>query len=124
MHFKQVYTSKVYQDKIYAKLKEDKVRDKILRGELEEDGYEYEEIYEFLKLLARNINYNITTNSEEISTMECDCIVKKIERTSALSMFSHQIYSMHKCTLESNKMTNILVLFYTTIIRKGIYSQC
>ena len=36
-------------------------------------------------------------------------------------MFSKRTYSIYKCTLESTKMTNILVRFYNTVVRKGYY---
>ena len=34
-HFQQAHNTKVYQDRIYDQLKEDNIRDKILKGELQ-----------------------------------------------------------------------------------------
>ena len=50
-HFWQAYSSKAYKDKIYHRLKIDYIRDKILKGELEIDDCDYEDVHDFLRLL-------------------------------------------------------------------------
>ena len=47
--------------------------------------------------------------------------MKKAKHKSASSVFSKRTYSIYKCALESTKMTNILVRFYNTVVRKGYY---
>ena len=50
-HFLYAYESKACKDKIYEKLKYDAIRDKVLRGEIEESDCDDIRVYEFLKLL-------------------------------------------------------------------------
>ena len=57
----------------------------------------------------------------EITEDEWIRVVKKVKRKSVSSMFSKRIYSIYKCALESTKITNILVRFYNTVVRKGYY---
>ena len=46
-------------------------------------------------------------------------MVKQAKRRSASSMFSERNYSVCKCALESEKMTNMLMIFYNAMVRKG-----
>ena len=50
-HFKQAHQSIAYKDRIYNKLKENEVRDKILSERLSQEEYSNEDLYDFLKLL-------------------------------------------------------------------------
>ena len=45
---------KAYEDKIYKRLLNNEVRDKIIKGELISDECTNKEVYEFLKLLHRH----------------------------------------------------------------------
>ena len=58
---------------------------------------------------------------EELSVAEWSKVVKKSKRKSSSSVFSKKTYSVYKCALDSDKMINILVRFYNTILRKGYY---
>jgi len=53
-HYKAMFKTKVYQDKIYHKLSSNKIQDKILNGKLEEENCSNKEVFEFLLLLQRN----------------------------------------------------------------------
>ena len=57
----------------------------------------------------------------EISEIEWEKVVRKAKRKSASSIFSQRTYSVYKCALESKEMTKILVLFYNTLIKNGLY---
>ena len=50
-HFANTYKSKVWEDKIYLKLQEDEMRNKILAGRLVQEDCNNEDVFEFLKLL-------------------------------------------------------------------------
>ena len=43
-------------------------------------------------------------------------IVKKLKKCSALSIFSHQNYVIHKCMIESERINSILTRYYNLII--------
>ena len=60
-HFQKAYQTEVYQDKIYTKLQDDNVRDRILKGELDRSESDSQNIYDFLKLLKRLNNLPSTT---------------------------------------------------------------
>ena len=44
----------MYQDKIYNKLQDDNIRNKIINGQLQQQECNSEKVYHFLKLLKRN----------------------------------------------------------------------
>ena len=43
----------MYQDRIYDQLKEDNIRDNILKSKLQHQDYDNENVFELLKLLKR-----------------------------------------------------------------------
>ena len=47
-HYKQVFRSEVYNDKIYKELQNNNMRDKIFAGRLKRDNCDNSEVYEFL----------------------------------------------------------------------------
>ena len=55
---------------IYIKLTRNEMRDKIIKGELEEEDYKYKEVHKFLQLLTRDRDSIETSNYEEISTIK------------------------------------------------------
>ena len=120
-HFRQAFSSKAYKDKIYNKLQCDDIRDKILTGELEIDECDDSDVYKFLILLKRQNEEDQLEMSSEISEAEWERVVRKSKKKSASSIFSNRTYSVYKCALESNVMTKILVLFYSTLIKNGLY---
>jgi len=120
-HFKQAFDSKAYIDRIYDKLKHDEVREKIIKGELNENECDYKEVYAFLELLKRGSSSAIRINTEEISEVEWKKVVTKAKRKSASSIFSQRTYSIYKCALDCDEMTRILLKFYNTIIKHRIY---
>ena len=120
-HFWQAFSSKAYKDKIYNKLKYDQIRDKILRGELEVDEYDDSDIHSFLTLLKRQGVEDQNEMSSKISELEWESVVKKAKKKSASSIFSNRMYSVYKCALEGKVMTKIFVLFYSELIKNGLY---
>ena len=50
----------VYNDKIYPKLKDNKIRDKILIENLERIDYDNENVYKFLSLLKKLLYKQLT----------------------------------------------------------------
>ena len=57
-HFRQAYSSKAFQDKIYTQLKCDEVRDKILNGAIKREDCDDQDVYDFLKLLKNLVDTN------------------------------------------------------------------
>jgi len=60
-HFRQAYESKVYKDKIYKHLLDNKVRDRILNRILQPEECTNKDVYDLLSLLTRNKGINIVT---------------------------------------------------------------
>ena len=62
-HLKKAHHSNVFNDRIYKRLRENSVRDKILNGTLQREECDDENVYKFLKLLQQNRKeeYNCTT---------------------------------------------------------------
>jgi len=58
---------------------------------------------------------------EEIIVDEWIKVVKKAKRKSVLLIFSKRNYGIHECALESQKMTQILVLFCNAVVKKRYY---
>jgi len=77
MHFKQAFTSKVYLDRIYEKLKQDEIKDKVLMGNLQESECDYKEVYAFLRLLENDSYDENTINYKEISENKWIKVVNK-----------------------------------------------
>ena len=62
-------------------------------------------------------------NYEEISEKEWVKVVNKAKRKKPSSIFSNRTYSIYKCALDSEDMTKILLRFYNTVIKQGIYPR-
>jgi len=122
-HFKQAFTSKAYIDKIYENLRHDEIRDKVLKGELQKSECDYEEVYEFLRLLKKDLYESNFRTNEEISENEWKKVVNKAKRKSASSVFSNRTYSIYKCALDSDEMTKILIKFCNTVMQQEIYPK-
>ena len=67
-HFKQAHQSIVFKDKIYKKLKDDEVRNKVLKGEIEESKCNGKRMCKFLKLLKTQQRRN-RSRGEELVTI-------------------------------------------------------
>ena len=91
-----------------------------MKGNLEESKCDNLQVFEFLKLLkkpgfSRAEEFTPITNNEWIR------VVKSAKKQSVSSIFSSRTYSIYKCTLSSDRMTNILVNFYNIIIKACYY---
>ena len=123
-HYRQAFESRAYQDKLYAVLKHDNIRNKILKGSLRREECNDDDVYEFMSLLKRKGGYVEGSNQmAAITEEEWIRTVKKAKKKSASSVFSKQIYSVYKCALGSQKMTSILVTFYNAVLKKGYYLE-
>jgi len=122
-HFTQAHTTEAYKDKIYNALSEERVRDRILKGDLQRDECDYDNIYEFLKLLKQPPRIRRNRSNEEISEEQWKKVVKQSKRRSASSIFSRRNYAVYKCALTSDRMTRVLVTYYNIILRNRYYPQ-
>ena len=59
-YYTKAINTKAYQDKVYDKLLEDDMRNRILKGTLKQEEYTYQDIYDFLQLLERINQYDST----------------------------------------------------------------
>ena len=50
-------------------------------------------------------------------------VVKKSKRCSASSIFSKRTHAACKCALDSERMTEVLVRFYNTLLKNGYFLQ-
>ena len=66
-HFKQAHQSIAFKDKIHKKLKYDEVRDKVLKGEINESDYNDKRLLKFLKLLKTQRRIIISARDEGIT---------------------------------------------------------
>ena len=76
-----------------------------------------------MRLLGREENSTDPQHNKEISTIKWTHVVQKAKRSSISFVFLKQVYSRYKYALESEESTRILVEFYNTIIRRGIYPK-
>jgi len=69
-HFRQAFTSKAYKDKIYNKLQQNNIRDKILSRELDILECDDNDMYEFLVLLKKRESNSQSNELIDISELE------------------------------------------------------
>ena len=121
-HLKQAHSSIMYQDKIYKRLRENEIRDKILDGRLRRQDCDDDRVYEFLKLLKVPAGQR-TRRIKEITEGDWERVVKRSKKRSASSVFSKRTYAVYKCALGVERMTSILVGFYNVLIKNGYYPK-
>ena len=80
--------TKVYRDRIYKKLLDNEVRDRILKGELRKEEYDESDIYDFLTLLHGKNKTSSTMTYQEITIDKWREVVMKAKRISISSIFS------------------------------------
>ena len=68
-HFKQAYQSIAFKDKICKKLKDDEVRNRILKGKIEESECDDKWMHKFFKLLKIQWRQN-RSRGKELVTIE------------------------------------------------------
>ena len=78
-------------------------------------------MHSFLVLLQQRGEEIQNSVSADISELEWEQVVKRAKQKSALSVFSNRTYSVYKCALESKIMTKVFVLFYSILIKNGLY---
>ena len=120
-NFQQAYQTKVYNDKIYNELKEDRVRNRILKGQLRREDCDDEDVFEFLSLLKQLENWEQKNEFQLISEEEQVESMKRAEKRSASSIFLKRTYVLCKCTLASKRMMRLLVKFYNILIIKQYF---
>jgi len=120
-HFMQAHQSIAFKDRIYEKLKRDNVRDKVLKGELEEQECDDARVFEFLKLLKQQNNTERQSIELKVTMENWTKTVKQSKKRSASSIFSKRTYAVYKCALGSEQMSRILVKFYQIVIKNRYY---
>ena len=93
------------------------IRDKILNGTLQREECDNERVYRLLKLLHQNSKSYYNRNPIKITIDDWTKVVKQSKKRSASSIFSRHTYAVYKCALGSERMTNILVIYYNLIIK-------
>ena len=122
-HFTKAHDNPVHKDKMCNELKRNSVREKILSGRLVEQECDNNNAYEFLRWLAVP---NQRRNNTEFKPKSEECCIREVKRSktrSASSIFSKRTYVVYKCTLQSSRMTTILVTFYNTLFKQACYSE-
>jgi len=122
-HFTKAHATEIYRDRIYQKLGEEKVRDRILKGDLTREECDHENIFEFLKLLKQTSRIRRNRNNDEITAEQWIKVVKQSKRKSASSIFSRRNYAVYKCALTSERMTKVLVTYYNIILKHTYYPK-
>ena len=119
-HFQKAHEIRIFKDKIYNKLRDNTIRERIIKGQLKREECDNKEVFKFLKLLKlpREL-YNLRNNSfTPITVVDWINEVTRVKKCSASSIFSQYTYIVYKCALESNRMMNILVKFHNMILRE------
>jgi len=106
-HFKQAYSSEMCNDKIYAELHSNEIRDKILNGQLSSEECDSQNVWKFLQLLKvpTTLREQIPSQAQYITKEQWINKVIKAKKYSASSIFSKRTYSTYKCALKSERMT-------------------
>ena len=116
--------TKAYQDRIYPKLLQNNIRNKILRRTLAREDYSNPEVYDFLQLLNMNgAPYESTEQFRLITIDEWKLAVKQAKHMSISSIFSKRNYALYKYSICNNRIMAILVKYYNTIIQRQFYLQ-
>ena len=113
--FTEPTNTKVYNDKIYDKLSQIDIRDKVVNGNIRKNECDSKEMYEFLKIL-RKPNEGLEKRPDKISEGMFVKAVKASKKQSASSIFSRRTYAVYKCAILHKKMLAILLLFYNMIL--------
>ena len=122
MHFTKAHKANIYNDKIYDKLQQDEIRDKILQGRLVEEDCDNREVFEFLQLLKNPLQC-AKPSFEPITAEDWIREVKRAKKKSTSSIFSKRTYSVYKCAILSVRMTAVLIWFYNTLFQTNYFPR-
>ena len=115
-HFSKVKSTKKHNDKMHKIVNENKTRDAIMKGELNRDECDDEEVYQFLRLLKRP--NRLTLDEEDFVQMnEWKQVARKAKKTQHIIYVSRRDHVVHKCALESERMVEVLVQFHNVIMK-------
>jgi len=117
-----VHSLKVCNNKIFRRLDEDCVRDKINKGELEREECDDKEVYNFLLLLKKKQDEQ-NTEFTQIIKEEWEFIARKAKKRSTSSIFSNQICAVCKYALGSKRMSYNFLRYYNTLINRNYYPK-
>ena len=87
-HFNKVLKTEAYDDKIIESLKKEKVRDKILKGEIKRKDIDNEDVFEFLKILEIKDKTLSTKKFNPINMKDWRILVNGSNKNSVSSVFS------------------------------------
>ena len=117
-HFTKDHESKAYNDKIYAKLTNSRVRNDMLNGRLSKDECDNAKVWEFLSLLAVSDSrrQEDIMHKAEITEVEREREVAAAKKSSVSFIFSNRTYAFYKCALLCKRLTATLVYFYNMLL--------
>ena len=119
-HFNKALKTEAYDDKIIRSLKKEKVRDKILKGEIRREDVDNEDVFEFLKLLEIKDKTLPTKTFNPINMKDWRIVVKGSNKNSVSSVFSQRTYVVYKLVVDNEEFMDMLIMFYNLAIAKGI----
>ena len=124
-HYSQALDTPTHKDKIYNKLQEDRIRDAILDGTLDINECDQMEVCQFLSLLKQPPHLRKQENRkyQEVTREHWIKEVKSAKKQSVSSVFSNRTYSVYKCTLDSQRMTFILVTMLNIFLKRRCCPQ-
>ena len=96
--FEEPAKSKVYNDRIYERLYNQSIRNRILVGILRRSECDDPDLYEFLKLLKKPHGI-MNSCPNPINKQMFVNAVKQSKKRSMLSIFSGRIYAVYKCAI-------------------------
>ena len=116
-HFKQAYHSTLYKDKIFPKLSDNKIQERILEGRVSPKECSSYDVYKFLSFLRTNID-EIHQRFKPITVDDFVSVVRKAKSRSTSSIFSERTYATYKCLICFPKLTALYVKFLNLVIQK------
>ena len=122
-HFQQAHNTIACNDKTYKELRKDNVREKTLKGNMTKEDCQNERMCRFLKLLKQPEGRSRKQTRGNMTREKWRKVAKQSKRRSASSAFSKRTHAAHECALESERMTNVLMLFCNTILKNRHYPK-
>ena len=94
-------------------------------GKLEPNECDQNQVFQFLSLLQQpqNIRRQENRRYQEISQEQWIREVNRAKKQSVSSVFSNRTYSVYKCTLDSPRMTIILVMMLNIFLKRQYYPK-
>ena len=111
LYFIQAHYAKAYKDKVHNTLRDNKVRERILKGEIQREDCDNDNMYYFLKLLKQPKGICQNTTCGDITTEQWMKVAKKSKRRSASSIFPDEIMQLINVHYHLTEWQMCLLLF-------------